>query len=272
MVKVLTLLCFISFSGWANAQATPEELIGDVSRIYRAAMYHIFYSQPLINQKGGDKSQLFGKEFIDGFKTVYAHKFNQPFPSKNSRLQNILLRSMIAVMEDNRTLIMDKDIGFKGLIPANYAFQLSDMLAKRGSGVKIKFTNITDNIRNLKNVPDPWEITVMEKFKSSTLNKYFDQSSNVEGFPVYRYFVPLELNQFCLDCHGTPKDNPLNQGKKTSQWSNIDMTGFTMENWHLGDFAGGLSVTIYKKDFLELEELCEHHYLSTFTCHFFALE
>jgi len=179
---------------------------------------------------------------------------------------------MIDVMEDNRTLIYDDELTFKGLIPATFAFQLSEKLAQKGLGVKIKFTNFASLVRNKLNLPDQWEVAAMENFKQHKGSAYFDDESTLNGISAYRYFVPMKLEKFCLNCHGTPKENPLNIGLRESQWSNIDMTGFKMENWQLGDFSGGLSVTIYKKDFLELEELCELNYISTFTCHFFALE
>ncbi|MFT4927181.1 MAG: hypothetical protein ACI8WB_003287 [Phenylobacterium sp.] len=235
-------------------------------------MYYIFKSQTLINQKDGDKSTLFGKKFIANVKKAYTIHFNEPFPAANRRLHTILLRSMTDVMEDNRTLIHDKDINFKGLIPATFAFQLSEILSSKGLGVKIKFTNIASEVRNIINLPDPWEVAAMDQFKTSKAKDYFDDSSTLDGIPAYRHFVPLPIAPFCLDCHGSVEQNPLNAGKDKSQWTHTDMTGFPLDNWTTDDFGGGVSVTIYKKDFLELEQLCELNYISTFVCHFFALE
>ena len=89
----------------------------------------------------------------------------------------------------------------------------------------------------------------------------------VNGNPSYRYFVPVPLQPFCLNCHGRQQDNPLNAGKEKYDWHDLDMTGFEMENWQLGDFAGGVSVTIYKKDFLQLKEPCELDDVSDVACH-----
>jgi len=246
--------------------------IEEVSNIYMASTFYIFKQQSLINQKGGDKSALFGKPFINNIKNAYESKFDKEFPKEKRRLFTTLLKAMIDVMEDNRTLIYDDELSFKGLIPAIFAFQLSEKLTQKGLGVKIKFTNFPHSIRNKLNLPDQWEVTAMENFKQYNEKAYFDDKATLNDIPAYRYFVPMKLERFCLNCHGTPKQNPLNVGLQKSQWSNIDMTGFEMENWQLGDFGGGLSVTIYKKDFLELEELCELNYISTFACHFFALE
>jgi hypothetical protein len=65
---------------------------------------------------------------------------------------------------------------------------------------------------------------------------------------------------------------PLNAAIPEDHWTNIDTTGFEMENGNMDDFAGAMSITIYKTNFLELEELCEFKYISTFFCHFFLLE
>jgi len=276
--RTLLFFLFFSLSPFSIGSSEPSKtsnakvFIEEVSNIYMASTYYIFKQQSLINQSGGDKSSLFGKPFINNIKHAYESQFNKKFPKENRRLYTSLLRAMIDVMEDNRTLIYDDQLNFKGLIPATFAFQLSEKLAIKGLGVKIKFTNFANSVRNKLNLPDQWEVVAMENFKKHKENAYFDDQSSLNGIPAYRYFVPLKLERFCLNCHGTPKDNPLNIGLKKSQWSNIDMTGFTMENWQLGDFSGGLSVIIYKKDFLELEQLCELNYISTFACHFFALE
>ena len=65
--------------------------------------------------------------------------------------------------------------------------------------------------------------------------------------PAQRYFLPVKMQPFCLSCHGVPANNPLNAGKPEAQWSNIDRTGFPMENWTLKDFGGGISITFFDK-------------------------
>lgn len=278
MAKYLILIaCIFSFSfnvigAAAEKKPSPEQFMTEVSDLFLASMYFVFKNQKLINQPAVDKSSLFGRPFLKGLRQAYEDKFNKKYSNRNSRLHTALLKAMIDVMEENRTLILDDDISFKGLIPATYAFQLSEKLSRKGIGVKIKFTNSANTVRNQLNLPDPWEIDTMKKFQLLNVASYFDETSTLNNVPSYRYFIPLKLDRFCLDCHGATKQNPLNAGKDKSQWSNIDVTGFEMENWKMGDFAGGISMTIYKKDFLELEELCELKYISTFSCHFFALE
>jgi len=272
MVKTLALLILLFNSSCFAQASNPESFISDISKIFTASMYHIFKNQAVINQKGGDKSSLFDEKFIEGLKQTYKQKHHKSFPEKSSRLQSLLLKTMVEVMEENRTLINDEDLGFKGFIPAIFAFQVSEKLSRKGIGIKIKFTNMIGSVRNPLNLPDAWEIRAMNKFKNSKLEPLFDDTSLMNNIPSYRYFLPMKLDKFCLNCHGKPSDNPLNRDKDITEYTHIDMTGFPMENWTLASFAGGMSITIYKKDFMELEELCKSNYISSFTCHFFSLE
>lgn len=260
MMRILPLLPFLvlilgPFAALSEPLG-PQRLVSETAKIYQASMSYIFKQQPLINQKGGDKAVLFGQQFINQVKKTYQAKFKQPMPAQNSRLYTLLLRAMVEVMEDNRTLINDKDIGFKGLIPATFAFQLSQAMENEGLGVKIKFTNVAHQVRNQMNQPDVWESGVMKKFQGvcnkNCLADYFEEVFISKDTPAYRYFVPVKLQRFCLNCHGEPQDNPLNIDKDRQQWTSVDITGFAMENWQDDDFAGGISVTIYKQDLLQL--------------------
>ena len=208
-------------------------------------MEFIFKSQGLINQKGGDKSELFGQNLIKNIQKTYRQEFNQPFPNQSHFVKAILLQTMVEVLEDNRILLNDPDIGFKGLIPATFSSQLSRKLAIKGIGLNIKFTRFSHSIRNKANIPDQWEVAIMEKVQQQP-RIYYDANATLNGKAVVRQFTPLPIKPYCLNCHGSMADNPLNKGKSKQQWTDIDMTGFKMENWKLGDFGGGVSISIDK--------------------------
>lgn len=152
---------------------------------------------------------------------------------------------MVEVMDDNKELLYDDEIGFKGVIPATFAFQLSAKLATKGIGLNIKFTRTENGIRNSLNKPDSWENTVMKKIKAIP-KIYYDENALLNGKAAIRQFTPLPMVPLCLACHGVPSQNPLNVGKDPSQWTTIDITGFEMENWTLDDFGGGVSISIEK--------------------------
>jgi len=230
-----------------DQDSKKSELISQVAKTYQASMAFIFQNQPLINQQRADKSQLFGQAFILNVKKTYQTKFNQDFPDQNSPVIKSLTQVMIEVMESNRTLLYDDDIAFKGFIPAIFAFQLSEKLSKKNIGVKIKFTSKPSQIRNQLNQPDFWEVDAMNKVQKLNLVSYFDDQASYLNKPAQRYFLPVKMQPFCLSCHGVPANNPLNAGKPEAQWSNIDRTGFPMENWTLNDFGGGISITFFDK-------------------------
>lgn len=85
--------------------------------------------------------------------------FFNTFPKIDNKAKEALLQTMIEVMEENRELINDEYLSFKGIIPAVFAIQLSAKLSTKGIGLKIKFTRTPDSIHNQLNMPDAWEIT-----------------------------------------------------------------------------------------------------------------
>jgi len=230
----------------ANAENTKvKNIINDITQMYMSSMTYIFKNQPLINQRSGDKSALLGERFIDNIKKTYQIKYGEEFPQVDHFAKEMLLQAMIEVMDDNKELLYDNEISFKGIIPATFAFQLSAKLATKGIGLKIKFTRTEDGIRNKLNRPDSWESSVMKKI-IKTPKIYYDENALLHGKPAIRQFTPLPMAHFCLGCHGKPENNILNSGKEKSQWTNIDITGFEMENWTIDDFGGGVSISIEK--------------------------
>ena len=79
-------LCTLSilFSSFAikSAEADMKELIGEITNMYLSSMTYIFKNQPLINQKDGDKQQLFGINFINNIKVVYKENYHKDFPKE----------------------------------------------------------------------------------------------------------------------------------------------------------------------------------------------
>jgi len=243
-------MILLSFS--KTSYANEEEMkvvVGEVSKMYLAAMVYIFKSQPIINDNDPNtsKDDLFGQKFVDNIKGVYKGKFKADFPIEDHKAKKMLVQSMIEVMEDNRALLYDKKIGFKGFIPAIFAFQLAEKLTVKGVGLKIKFTRTKEGLRNRMNSPDDWEVDIMKKFKKDP-RIYYDANGTVDGKAAYRQFTPLPMKAFCLNCHGTIEQNPLNKGKDKSEWTKIDVTGFPMEDWKMSDFGGGVSISIEKTD------------------------
>jgi len=234
----------VSFNINAN-DIQMRKLINDITKMYMSSMVYVFKSQPLINEKNIDKTELLGQRFIENIKQIYRLKYNEDFPKEDHFAKTMLLQTMVEVMDDNKELLYDDEIGFKGIIPATFAFQLSAKLSTKGVGLKIKFTRTEGQIRNKLNRPDSWENSVMEKIQNNP-EIYYDEKALLNGKPAIRQFTPLPMAHYCLACHGFPENNLLNVGKKKSEWTNIDITGFEMENWTIDDFGGGVSISIEK--------------------------
>lgn len=243
-LSLIVGIYFFCFQSIANEE-NMKPLINEITKMYMSSMVYIFINQPLINQEGGDKSDLFGERFIQNIKKTYRAKYSEEFPLDDHLAKSILMQTMVEVMNDNQALLYDDEIGFKGIIPATFAFQLSAKLATKGVGLKIKFTRTEGSIRNKLNKPDKWEKSVMQKIIKKP-QIYYDEHAQLNGKAAIRQFTPLPMAHYCLACHGSPKHNPLNVGRQKSDWTNIDITGFKMENWTMEDFGGGVSISIEK--------------------------
>jgi len=225
---------------------TNEKNITEIAKVYQASLVYIFDKQLLINNQKKNKNVLFGQPFINNVKRTYKGMFNQPFPQSTNRHVGNLLTLMMLVMEDNRTLLLDDGISFKGFIPAIFAFQLSQKFKERGVGLNIKFTNFEERVRNKLNSPDHWEEGALAKLKDGRVDEVFDEGVSFKGQDAYRYMKAVKMSPMCLSCHGIPQDNPANKGVRKEQWHLKDKTGFFMEGWILDELGGGISVVLYK--------------------------
>jgi len=246
-IKRLILLFILLATSISEAEdISNKNKIQEIAKVYSASMQYIFKNQTLINNQSRQKEALFGSNFISNVKSTYKQKFmTNTFPDENILAIKVLLEVMIEVMEDNRTLILDEDISFKGFIPAIFAFQISERYSKKGIGIIVKFTNEADRVRNKFNTPDPWEADAIKNIKQNKLAEYYDENGLYKGAKSSRYMIPVAMSAMCLTCHGTPKENPANFNIPRIEWTLLDKTGFPMENWKMSDFGGGISVTIY---------------------------
>ena len=243
-----TSICFLLLSLFVSAEnITPVQVkIKEIAKVYSASMTYIFRQQALINSQTTDKAELFGTQFIDNVKSTYKKKYSSDaFPDEDILAIKTLFEVMIEVMEDNKTLLLDEDITFKGFIPAIFAFQISQRYSQKGIGIKVKFTNELARVRNKFNNPDTWEIDAINKLKAGNLAEYYDENGLFRDKQANRYIIPVPMSSMCLTCHGEPQDNPANYNRPKQQWTTIDKTGFKMEHWQIDDFGGAISVTIY---------------------------
>ena len=132
-------------------------------------------------------------------------------------------------------------IFFKGFVPAIFGRLTSEEFVKR-TGITIKQTTLSKGDfgpRNPYNAPDEWEELALLKLTTYPRGEGFGEFAPLKGSAsgkVYRYMLPLYIEETCLQCHGDPANSPTGDG--------LDITGHKMENYELGELRGGISVII----------------------------
>lgn len=101
---------------------------------------------------------------------------------------------------------------------------------------QVKQTHL--NVRTPSNAPDEFEREALEVFAADpTTNEIWQQVTQSDGTPAFRYMMALRADQSCLTCHGQPAGE-------------LDQTGHAKEGISVGDLAGAISVILPMEDAL----------------------
>ena len=143
-------------------------------------------------------------------------------------------REMDAVwqfMDNSQTVINTTSDGiyeFKGLHCAVVGKSVGRLFSA-GSDYVIRYTNF--NPRSEQDVPDEFEAQALDAFYAdSSVTERFGIAA-FEGEDRFRYVQALEVDESCLECHGSPKGE-------------VDITGFEKEGWEQGGVGGAISIVI----------------------------
>ncbi|MFN8361368.1 MAG: methyl-accepting chemotaxis protein [Candidatus Kapaibacterium sp.] len=100
-------------------------------------------------------------------------------------------------------------------------------------GFKIKVPK--NNPRNPDNLPDSYEIKILDKIVTENLKEHWeiDQATN-----SIRYFRPIKLTSECMRCHGDPNTSQQLWGNSEGK----DVTGSKMEGWNVGETHGAFEI------------------------------
>ncbi|MCX7068478.1 MAG: DUF4239 domain-containing protein [Methylococcales bacterium] len=233
------------------AQIEPEEMLSQKETNHTVALHlttllHagrkvISDHQGLINQKSADKAFTAEKVIAETMNN-YAQSTGHPFPDldKNSAEGMILqaeLDAITEVMNNAQPLINNPKLGFKGFLPAIFAYQVAQSFNKKVDNLAyLKLTAPQELIMLKSNMPDDWESQIIKtKFQSSTWEKggSFDEVAELNGKKAFRLMIPEYYDASCLQaCHGLTKED--SHGKKISVSK-------------LGDLGGAISAAIYLK-------------------------
>jgi general secretion pathway protein A len=131
-----------------------------------------------------------------------------------------------------QTVINLPGLAYKGLIPATFGTETAARF-QEWSGIYLKQTAPSHLLRNPKNKPDEYELTILERLANSDRPQQNDTtvSETLEREKTVRVILPLYYGKACLSCHGEPK------GER-------DITGYPREGGKEGELGGAISVKL----------------------------
>jgi hypothetical protein len=226
----------------ARAANNNEETAINLAIFLRSARAVISEHQDHINDPSKGDKKLCGETVLrmakDNFKSATGTSIDNIDPATvQGKLFRAEMDAILSVMNDAQDLINQKDVGFKGFIPAVFATYVTERFRDSMRGIaNMKLTAPMNYVRNRANIPDEWESHVIEtKFKTPAHERgsHFSETVKQNGDVAYRLILPEYYERSCLACHGEPK------GER-------DITGGKKEGGKLGDLGGAISVTIFE--------------------------
>ncbi|WP_243137615.1 c-type heme family protein [Desulfofundulus thermobenzoicus] len=142
--------------------------------------------------------------------------------------QLLATREFIARNQDRINSDSRGHFEFKGLNPAAVGRGVAEIF-NQSTGYHIKQTRL--NPRNPRNTPDAFEIKGLEVLARDPYLTEFSGFDEQNGQRVFRYMVPMRVEEYCLQCHGEPAGQP-------------DISGYPREGYRLGDLGGAISLTV----------------------------
>jgi Protein of unknown function (DUF4239)/Protein of unknown function (DUF3365) len=233
-------------------QVMPEEatsqkeidhtLALNLTTLLRSAREIISHNQDLINEQAVGKD-LTATKVIEEAKTNFAKATGHSLPtldptSAEGKMLQAELEAIQEVMDEAQALINDPNRGFKGFLPAVFAYRVAERFSQKvGDLAYLKLTAPKELIRRRSNLPDTWEEQMIKsKFQSAGWEKgeFVAEEAELNGKNAYRLLIPEYYEASCLACHGEPKGA-------------TDISGGKKEGGKLGDLGGALSAAIYLK-------------------------
>ena len=143
------------------------------------------------------------------------------------------MREYIAKNQDAINYDSEGNFEFKHLNPSRVSKGVGDIFSN-WTEYEIKLAR--ENPRNPENKPDSIETDLLNQLKADRSLTEIWTKDDIEGEKYFRYIIPLSIEQPCLDCHG-------------GRAGEIDIAGYEKEGYNLGDFAGGISITVPMETF-----------------------
>jgi len=224
----------------ASQDQIDHTVLLHLTTLLRSARQVISDQQDFINTPKSGKD-LSGRRLLDLAKAKYAEQTGHPIPtldptSAEGQMLQAELDAMREVMDEAEPLINDEQRGFKGFLPAVFAYRVAERFDRKvGDLGYLKLTAPGELVRHRANLPDVWEdLMIKRKFQSAGFKKgdFVEQEAQLNGKAAYRMMIPEYYDTSCLACHGEPRGS-------------TDITGGKREGGKLGDLGGAISAAIY---------------------------
>jgi hypothetical protein len=226
----------------ADQREIDHTVLIHLTGLLRSARQVISDEQNHIDQAKTGKD-LGSKKLIERFKAKYAEQMGHPLPtldpnSAEGQMLQAEIDAMQEVVDEAQPVINDASRGFKGFLPAVFAYRVAERFDLKMRGLAyLKLTAPAELIRHMPNSPDVWEDRMIRsKFQSAEWKngESVEQEAPLNGKKAYRVLIPEYYEMSCLACHGGPRGS-------------LDITGGKREGGKLGDLGGAISAAIYLK-------------------------
>ena len=226
----------------ASQKEIDHTVLLHLTGLLRSARQVISDEQGHIDQAKSGKD-LSSKKLIERFKAKYSEQTGHPLPnldptSAEGQMLQAEIDAMQEVVDEAQSVINDASRGFKGFLPAVFAYRVAERFDRKMNGLAyLKLTAPVELIRHVPNSPDVWEDAMIKnKFQLAEWKKgeLVEQEAGLNGRKAYRVLIPEYYETSCLVCHGGPKGA-------------VDITGGKKEGGKLGDLGGAISGAIYLK-------------------------
>ena len=227
----------------ASAETTKEEIATNMATLLRSARAVVSDNQTLINDPYKGHKGFTGQVVLEAAKFNFRMETGLDIDnidplSLHGELLQAELEAVAEVVDEWQDVINEKGVGYKGFLPAVFAFQVTQRFKeKKGAIAEIKLTAPADYVRNARNMPDGWEQEIIEsRFKSPDhpLGRTVSAMGEKDGKKAFRLILPEYYMLSCLECHGQPEGA-------------TDKTGGEKEGGTLGALGGAISVVIYSR-------------------------
>lgn len=226
----------------ASQKVIDHAIALHLTTLLHSARQVISDHQDLINARRAGKD-LTAQRVVEQARAGYARTTGHALPDLDpTSLEGMMLRAELEaigeVMDQAQALINDSGRGFKGFLPATFAYRVADIFRSKVSDhAYLKLTAPEELIRHRDNAPDAWESEMIKtRFQSPHWKKgqFVAEEGELNGRKAYRLIIPEYYEASCLSCHGEPR------GAR-------DITGWKKEGRTLGDVGGAISAAIYLK-------------------------